>query len=221
MSATVKLRVDITGNRYTRLTALSFHGRDKRGNALWLCQCDCGNQKIALSNSLTFKQVQSCGCLNTQRRRERTRFVGANDSPLYKTWKGIMFRCYTPSCAHYSRYGQRGIYVCERWHNWNNFSQDVGERPGDNFSLDRIDNDGPYSPDNCRWANRAGQNQNRSNTRLLTIEELNRFHELRQQGWMLSKIAADIGISIARLRHQTSGLMPKAIYLPLVPKVTA
>lgn len=85
------------------------------------------------------------------------------------TWQAMMARCYQPSAPRYNRYGARGIVVCDRWHDFKNFLEDMGERPR-GLTIDRIDNDGNYEPDNCRWASAQTQARNRSNNRLLTYK---------------------------------------------------
>jgi len=94
-------------------------------------------------------------------------------TPEYETWSGLKQRCYNKNARDYERYGGRGITVCDRWagkDGFLNFISDMGNRPAPEYTIDREDNDGPYSPDNCRWATKPVQNNNKSNTILLTVE---------------------------------------------------
>lgn len=90
--------------------------------------------------------------------------------PLYVTWQKMKDRCYNPNSHAYSKYGGRGIKVCERWHDFNNFVYDMGEKPTKQHTLDRIDNDGDYCPENCRWATQLEQQNNTSYNRNITID---------------------------------------------------
>lgn len=91
----------------------------------------------------------------------------ADKDKMKRLWRGLLERCYQPSCRGYHKYGARGIRVCERWHDYSNFLADMGQRP-DGHSLERVDNNGPYSPENCIWADHKTQNRNRRNNRLIT-----------------------------------------------------
>ena len=90
--------------------------------------------------------------------------------PLYATWASMLDRCRNERCRYYKNYGGRGIYVCERWKNFRLFEADMGPKPGPKYSIDRIDNNGPYSPENCRWATRYTQNRNKSDNRFITVD---------------------------------------------------
>lgn len=140
--------------RYSRWTVVSkLHG------SLWLCRCDCGTEKLVISSTVKSGRSKSCGCYKL----ERARTHGKSRTPIYELWSAMIKRCYTPSNGQYPNYGGRGISVCRRWHTFENFYADMGERPK-GMSLDRIDNDGDYKPSNCRWTTQKQQIRNKRNT---------------------------------------------------------
>jgi hypothetical protein len=130
-------------------------------------QCNCGKTFSATLSNVSSGKTKSCGCL-ARSLREAQR-LDPSVKAVKAIWQGILFRCENPSAKFYSQYGGRGIYVCERWKDFNNFFQDMGTRPSKHHSLDRINNDGPYSPDNCRWATRVEQQNNRRCNVMLTL----------------------------------------------------
>jgi hypothetical protein len=151
---------DITGQRFGRLIALQRVGP----KAHWRCQCDCGQHRVILLASLRDGATRSCGCLRSEIHRRRLYRHGhsplSKSSITYNSWVNMLQRCYNAQSPRYKDWGGRGIVVCERWHSFPNFLTDMGERPPD-LSLDRIDNDGNYTPENCRWATRSQQRRNR------------------------------------------------------------
>jgi hypothetical protein len=156
--------LNITGQRFGRLVALRDVGRKNGGRrVMWLCRCDCGNEAIAASGELRYGDTKSCGCLRKEKpsRRRHGMSWGTSRTPEYVTWSLMRKRCNNPNDARFKHYGGRGISVCERWNLFENFLADMGKRPT-GYSIERIDNDGNYEPNNCKWIPLRDQVKNRS-----------------------------------------------------------
>ena len=159
--------IDLTGQRFGRLVVVEQVGRDKNGSVLWCCQCDCGNKAISIGADLRRGHTQSCGCFHSDKVGEQNTLTktvhGSHGTRLYEIWKGMKARCYNPHHKSYSDYGGRGITVCAEWlHDFAAFQKwamSHGHR--DDLTIDRIDNDKGYSPDNCQWVTMKEQAGNR------------------------------------------------------------
>jgi len=155
---------DLTGETFTRLKVVSFAGyiqKKTQRHAHWRCVCECGNEKIAISGSLLRGTTKSCGCYQQFIRSESHKTHGLSKTIEYKRWRGMLARCNNKNAANYAGYGGRGITVCERWmRSFENFLKDVGLAPTKTHSLDRIDNEKGYFPENCRWATQVEQSRN-------------------------------------------------------------
>lgn len=154
--------VDITGQKYGRLTALSDVGKDIRNGRVWRCLCECGNYVNVPSNKLRQNHTRSCGCWKNESASDRFKTHGqSRRTPEYRTWSAMKTRCTNPNAQHYDKYGGRGISISPRWvDNFDNFYEDMGPKPSPKHSIDRIDVNGNYEPGNCRWATKTEQSRN-------------------------------------------------------------
>ena len=159
-------KYDITGQRFGQWVAI-----EPVEDLKWLCKCDCGTFKKVAGKSLWRGLSKSCGCYRKSQDwvpSDRNKTHGLSHHPLYNIWRGMKKRCHNPDYSNYDCYGARGIYVCDEWFDFKTFydwAVSHGYRKG--LSLDRIDNSGPYSPANCRWADAKIQaNNTRANVML-------------------------------------------------------
>jgi hypothetical protein len=162
----VPRRVDLAGQRFGRLVVMGT-ARDIRRRLHWECRCDCGAVVMIAGQSLRYGRSSSCGCLRGEQLAARNTVHGQTDTRAHRAWRNMLQRCQNPRSSHWASYGGRGIRVCDAWLDFGAFLRDMGHPPH-GTSLDRIDVDGPYEPENCRWATTAAQARNRRNTIMLT-----------------------------------------------------
>ena len=147
----------VSGQKVGRLTVEYVVGKSKNGSYVWRCSCECGGEIDVISSSLNSKLTKSCGCLYDETRRFTGRSHGMTGSREYNAWNAMKQRCYYEKHQYYYLYGERGIQVCSRWlGSFENFYEDMGDCP-EGYSLDRIDSDGDYCPDNCKWSSAKEQ----------------------------------------------------------------
>lgn len=188
-----RARQDMIGRRFGRLT-VTGRGRKPSGELAWSCSCDCGNTSFVRADVLKSGRVKSCGCLKRElfinRSINRNRTHGKAHTRVNEIWKKMRRRCQNRSDVSYERYGARGISVCERWQTFENFYADMGDPPTRKHSIDRINNEGNYEPENCRWATVLEQSNNKRSNTVLTF---------RGQSKTIAEWAREIGISPFRL----------------------
>lgn len=195
------------GKTATDLTGQSFHlwsvialSHTKGPHKYYRCRCQCGTEKVVQANSLVAGTSQSCGCHRRKASAERATSHGMTGHRAYSIWQGMTRRCSDPNFAAYRWYGARGIKVCERWADFALFWEDMGPAWKDGLSLDRINSDGDYAPQNCRWVAVKEQGLNKRNNKMIDTP----WGPLPQ-----SEAARRAGISVGALVNRIKAGWPK------------
>lgn len=191
---------DLTGKRFGRWTVIKRS--ENKARTRWLCRCDCGTLKSVQGSGLVTGASTSCGCFrNEQGYPERTKSVtkhGLTDSPTWNSWRAMIKRCTQESSINFHKYGGRGISICSEWMAFENFLKDMGRRPA-GMSLDRIDVNGNYEPNNCRWATAKQQNRNTTCNRMLNY---------KGKDYCLAELAETLGISTQTISRRIEKGVP-------------
>lgn len=192
--------LDLIGKEFGRLKVVSRSdncGRRPR----WNCVCSCGNSKTVFGDNLRMGRTKSCGCLHKESTSKANSTHLKTGSVEYTAWINMLSRCYNRNKKDFKNYGGRGITVCERWKEFENFYADMGNRP-DNTSIDRIDVNGNYEPSNCRWASNLEQARNMRSNRLIEFNgiisslsehcskaglDYRSVHQRLKRGWNVTK----------------------------------
>lgn len=168
--------INLTNKRFGSLVVIEKHGHDKHGSVMWLCKCDCGGSAITTTSHLMSGHTKSCGCGQRLAIMKTSYVHGGTHDRLYATWNNIKRRCYAEKQPSYKDYGGRGIKMCDEWrYNYEAFKTwayshgyDDSAKPH-GCSIDRIDVNGDYCPENCRWVGNIEQANNKRDNRMLTV----------------------------------------------------
>jgi hypothetical protein len=163
--------IDRTGETYGRLTIIGDAPRENKQARRVFVQCNCEAKTIksVLLHSLRCGETKSCGCWCKENAKVKSTTHGMTKHPLYRIWAGIIKRCTNPNNKSFKNYGGRGIFVCNKWKKFENFYSDMHQTYKPELSIERIDNDKGYSPDNCKWATNSEQVRNRRMTIFITM----------------------------------------------------
>ena len=199
--------IDYTGQKFGRLFVVKRVDNNKYQQVQWLCRCECGGEKVVTANALREGYTKSCGCLKKEQDYINIAHKTHNMSStrIYNIWRQMKSRCYSPNCKRHKFYYDKGIIVCNEWKNdfvtFYNWAIENGYK--ENLTLDRIDNDGNYEPNNCRWATITEQNNNQSNNikirynnKTYSVKEFSNEYKIKRdtlcyrlkKGWSIKKI---------------------------------
>lgn len=197
---------DLSGQKFGMLEIICRVPNKSRGHTRWYALCDCGNASTPSTNSLRTGNTKSCGCMRNAKNRQRaggatrTHGLRRKEKKLYSVWNGMKQRCTNPNNEKYPRYGGRGIAVCGEWesdfYSFYRWMMDNGYKQG--LTIDRIDNDGDYSPSNCRTATQSEQQHNTSRS-VLTVDDVYVIRLMSNEGMGITSIAKMFNVSLSTI----------------------
>lgn len=182
---------DYTNKKIGKLTLLQIVGKDDWGSNIWSYKCDCGNVGTIDTNTLRMVKHKSCGCNSKFNNNPRVK-----NHVVLKAWCAMMARCYEPTDKNFHNYGGRGILVCEKWHLYNNFYDDMIESWIPKLQIDRTDNNKGYSPENCKWVTHK---ENSRNTRAVRLNKEKANH-IRSSNLSNKELAEVYGVHYETIR---------------------
>lgn len=201
---------DETGNKYGRLLVIERDLSKDHHDAFWICKCDCGNISSVNGTMLRRGTSKSCGCLQRELLSKRQKTHGETNTRIHNIWSKIKFRCFNNKSKDYSKYGGRGITMCEEWSKSYETFRDWSYANGykENLTIDRIDNDGNYEPNNCRWATIKEQSRN---------TRYNRKYEYQGEMRCVVELAEIAGLSKYTLKYRLDNgyTLENAMFTPL------
>jgi len=205
-----KNKNDLVGCKFGRLTVLRDSGSRKEEQVCWECSCECGKLVTVRAYSLKSGDTTSCGCFHIEQVIAKKTTHGMSSSRIYSIWVNMINRCYRPNTVNYDNYGGRGITVCDAWNTFDGFYADMGDPPSAH-SLDRIDSNGNYTKENCRWATNLQQANNARTNRVLTFNGMSKT---------MSEWERYLGFSTGLVRHRLNRgwNVEKSLTTPLLGK---
>lgn len=192
---------NMIGTKFNGSVVETRHGVDKWGQALWECLCSCGNKFTTTGGNIRSGNTKSCGCMKKSFIKEANTTHGDSNTRIYNIWCDMKRRCHSPANYSYEHYGARGISVCEEWGASYEVFKEWSENNGyaDNLSIDRIDNDGNYTPDNCRWAGRKVQGRNKRDNRIV---------DYRGKRMTMAELIETVGMPESTVRYRIKKGIP-------------
>jgi hypothetical protein len=184
--------LDLVGQDFGRLHVVSLSHRAERGRKVWVCRCACGESTLATTETLRAGTKKSCGCLHRERTGALNKTHGKSGSKTYRIWSGMVARCTIPTASGFASYGARGISVCAKWRDFVGFYEDMGECPA-GMSIERMDVDVGYTPDNCVWLPRIDQPRNTTRSRFVVVRGVKK---------LARDVAAENGVGIGTFKSR-------------------